>query len=67
MKMQERLKEEEAKLQAMQDAEDLAKEDKNSSDSFVSEKFSDSEDDDSFMSKSSKTASKDDDREKEED
>ena len=51
----------------MQEAEDRAKDEKNSSDSFVSEKFSDSEDDDSFMSKSSKTASKDDDREKEED
>lgn len=62
-KMQQQLVEEEDKLKAMQEAEKQAKiEQKNDSDSFVSEAFSDSEED-SFISKSSKTHSKDEDKE----
>ena len=65
--MQLRLKEEEAKLKEMEEAEKQAKQGGNSSDSFVSEDFSDSEND-SFISSSSKTHSKDDeDAEKNED
>ena len=52
----------------MEEAEQAAKEERHSSDSFVSEQLSsESDEDDSFLSKSSKDGSKDADREKEED
>ena len=63
--MQMRLKEEEAKLKEMEAAEKQAKQE-NSSDSFVSEELSEDSAGDSFISSSSKTASKDEDAEKQE-
>lgn len=64
MKMQEIIKEQEAKLKLMEEQERARKMQNQSDDSFVSESLSGDSEHDSFISKSSKTASKDEDAEK---